>query len=48
MSRHTEQLRQLHTDKPVDFGKDRGLFRTFSNPLEASYEDAEPTLYILL
>jgi len=27
----------------VDFDKDRGLFRTFANLFEASYEDAEPT-----
>jgi hypothetical protein len=27
----------------MDFDKDRRLSRTFCNPFEASYEDAEPT-----
>jgi hypothetical protein len=39
--RHIEQLQQLFTDRFVDFSKDRGLFRTFANPFEASYEDPE-------
>jgi hypothetical protein len=30
----------------VDFDKARGLFRTFANHFEASYEDTEPTLYL--
>jgi hypothetical protein len=32
----------------VDFSKDRGLFRTLSDPFEASYEGAEPTLQFKL
>jgi len=32
----------------VDFDKDRGLFRTFADPFEASYEEAEPTLQLEL
>jgi hypothetical protein len=30
----------------VDFNEDRGLFRTFAHPFEASYEDAETTSQI--
>jgi hypothetical protein len=43
MSRNTEQIQQLFTYRFVDASEDRGLFRTFSNSSEASYEDAEPT-----
>jgi hypothetical protein len=32
----------------VDFSKGRGLFRTFANHFEASYEDTEPTLQFRL
>jgi len=41
--RHNEQLHQLFTDRFMGFDKDRGLFRSIANPLEASYEDDEPT-----
>jgi hypothetical protein len=37
-----------YVDRFVDFDKDRGLFRTFANPCDASYEDAEPTLQLKL
>jgi hypothetical protein len=30
----------------MDFNKDRELFRTFPNPFEALYGDAEPTLQV--
>jgi hypothetical protein len=45
--RHIEQPQQLFTDGFVDFDKDRGLFRTFANPFESSYED-EPSLQLEL
>jgi hypothetical protein len=32
----------------MDFDQDRGLFRIFGNPFEASYEDTEPTLQLEL
>jgi len=32
----------------MDFEQDRGLFRTFATPYEATYEDDEPTLQLLL
>jgi hypothetical protein len=32
----------------VDFDKDRGLFRTFVKPFEASCKDTEPTLQLEL
>jgi hypothetical protein len=33
--RHIEQLHQSFTDRFVDFDQVRGLFKTFTNPLEA-------------
>lgn len=32
----------------MDFDQDRTLFRKFTNPFEASYEDAEPALQLKL
>jgi hypothetical protein len=46
--KHIQQPLALFTDIFVDFHLDTALFRTFANPLEASYENAEPTLQLEL
>jgi len=43
-----ESFQELFADKFVDFSKDRGLFRTFANPFEASYEEAKPASQLIL
>jgi hypothetical protein len=43
---HIEQLQQSFTDRFVDFDKDKSLFTTYTDPLEASYEGSETALQL--
>lgn len=46
--RDIEQLQQSFTDRFVDFDKVKSLLTTFTDPLEASYEDADTALQFKL